>query len=185
MTKKILISLAVAAALILGVLYGKGLLNVHQADHPPASLQALTLQKSPKPAPPISFSDASGARYGLAAFKGRYVLVNMWATYCAPCVAELPALARLKASVPGLTVLAVDLGHDKANVAGAFLKAHQAAALPALVDDKITMMAAFRVFALPTTVLIDPKGQVIARAEGAAKWDAPESVDYFKQLTGS
>ena len=68
------------------------------------------------------------ARHALAAFKGHYVLLNLWATWCAPCVAELPSLAKLQAAVPGLTVLAVDVGRDKADAAGAFLKSHNAGA---------------------------------------------------------
>jgi hypothetical protein len=81
----------------------------------------------------------------------------------------------------------VDLtGHSEtAAMSDSFLKSHQAGALGALVDSNVQMMAAFRVPALPTTVLIDPNGNMIARAEGPAEWATPESVDYFKALTGS
>lgn len=182
---KIVTVLAAVAAIASGFLYGKGLLNVHQGAVKPASLAVLELQKTPKAAPRVAFTDAAGGRHALSAFKGRYVLLNMWATYCAPCVAELPALTRLKGAVPGLKVLAVDLGRDKPAVADAFLKSHDAAGLGTLVDTDKSMMSAFRVYALPTTVLIDPEGKVVARAEGPAEWAAPESVDYFKALTGS
>ena len=186
MTKKILISLAAIAALALGVLYGKGLLNVHQGDHPPATLAALVPEKAPKSAPDIGFTDAKGVRHALTELKGRYVLLNMWATWCAPCVSELPALAQLKRSVPSLKVIAVDLtGHETPGQADAFLKSHHAGALDTLVDTEVTLMRSFGVAALPTTVLIDPTGKVIARAEGPAQWSAPESVDYFKNLAGS
>ena len=102
MTKKIIISLAVIIAVALGVLYGKGLLSVHQGLEPPASLSALALEKSPKTAPAVQFTDAKGSRHALDAFQGRYVLLNLWATWCGPCVKELPALARLLASPPVL-----------------------------------------------------------------------------------
>jgi thiol-disulfide isomerase/thioredoxin len=184
-TAKILTCLAAILAVASGVLYGKGLLNVHQEAHPPATLAALTLEKSPKPAPSIGFSDVAGGRHALGELKGRYVLLNMWATWCAPCVSELPALAQLKSAVPGLVVIAVDLGRDKAPEADAFLKSHHAGTLGTFVDNEITMMRSFGVAGLPTTVLIDPSGKVIARAEGPAQWSAPESVDYFKELTGS
>ncbi|HUO02260.1 MAG TPA: hypothetical protein VMU31_05745, partial [Rhizomicrobium sp.] len=75
MTKKIIISLAVIAALALGVLYGKGLLSVHQGFQPPASLAVLKLEKTQKPAPDVHFTDAVGDRHALDAFHGRYVLL--------------------------------------------------------------------------------------------------------------
>jgi cytochrome oxidase Cu insertion factor (SCO1/SenC/PrrC family) len=80
MTKKIIISLAVIIAVALGVLYGKGLLSVHQGLEPPAALSALALEKAPKTAPNVQFTDAKGTRYALDAFRGRYVLLNLWAT---------------------------------------------------------------------------------------------------------
>lgn len=186
-TAKIVTVLAIIAAIASGVLYGKGLLNVHQGPVKPASLAVLELQKTPKAAPAVTFTDAQGGRHALGDFKGRYVLLNLWATWCAPCVSELPALTRLKAQVPGLKVLAVDLTgrRETPAMADTFLKQHQAGALGALVDIDVKMMAAFRAVALPTTLLIDPSGKIVARAEGPAEWAAPESVDYFKTLTGS
>ena len=183
---KIVTVLAAVAAIASGFLYGKGLLNVHQGAAPkPASLAILQVQNPAKTAPQVAFTDAAGVRHALSALKGRYVLLNMWATWCAPCVAELPALTRLKGAVPGLQVIAVDLGRDTPAVANDFLKSHNAARLGTLVDTDKAMMTAFRVYALPVTVLIDPDGKVIARAEGPAEWATPEAVDYFKALTGS
>jgi len=185
-TAKILTCLAVAAAIALGVLYGKGLLSVHEARVKPASLAVLEAQNPAKAAPDVQFVDAAGGRHALGAFKGRYVLLNLWATWCAPCVSELPALARLKAQVPGLAVLAVDLTgrSETPAMADAFLKQHQAGALGALVDSDVKMMAAFRAVALPTTLLIDPSGKIVARAEGPAPWDSPDAVAYFKEVAG-
>jgi thiol-disulfide isomerase/thioredoxin len=185
-TAKILTCLAVASAIVLGVLYGKGLLSVHQARVKPASLAALAAQNPAKAAPEVVFVDAAGGRHALSAFKGRYVLLNLWATWCAPCVAELPALARLKAQVPGLAVLAVDIWkRDKPAEIDAFLKAHQAASLGTLADADNKMIAAFAAVSFPTTLLIDPSGKIVARAEGPAPWDQPDAVAYFKELAGS
>src|ERR1700753_1301764 len=122
-TAKIVTVLAAIAAIASGFLYGKGLLNVHQAAVKPASLAVLALEKAPKAAPAVAFVDLKGSRHALAGFKGRYVLLNLWSTWCAPCVSELPALTRLKDQVPGLQVLAVDLtGHSATPaVSGGFL----------------------------------------------------------------
>src|SRR6185312_5826685 len=104
---------AVLAAL--AVLYG---IAPSQAKlNPPAPLKA---EAKPAPVPKVSFVDAKGGKHSLADYKGHYVLLNLWATWCAPCVAELPALTKLKATVPGLAVVAVDVGHDKSDVAEAF-----------------------------------------------------------------
>jgi thiol-disulfide isomerase/thioredoxin len=184
MTKKIIISLAVIAALALGVLYGKGLLSVHQGFQPPASLSVLALEKAPKPAPDVHFTDAAGGRHALDAFRGRYVLLNMWATWCGPCVNELPSLARLATFAPGLKVLAIDTDHEKVDAAG-FLKSHGAGSLPVYVDSERMMLRSFVVPGLPTTILIGPDGKVIARAEGPADWGSEEAVAYFKRITGS
>jgi thiol-disulfide isomerase/thioredoxin len=183
-TKKIIISLAVIAALALGVLYARGLLNVHQGMEPPASLAALKLEKMPKSAPDVAFTDAAGARHTLQSFRGRFVLLNLWATWCGPCVNELPALARLSVYAPGVRVIAVNMDRGQVDAA-AFLKEHQAKALPVYRDTEVSLMRNFVAVSLPLTVLIDPTGKVVARAEGPADWDTPEAVAYFKRITGT
>ena len=172
-TSLVLLTMAV------GVLYGIGAPPVHAGPAMPGPLAA---QKPAKAAPAVSFTDAGGARHTLASYKGHYVLLNMWATWCAPCVAELPALTRLKAAAPGVTVLAVNMDRGQVDAAG-FLKSHNAAALGSMRDTDITLMRSFGAFGLPTTVLIDPKGNVVARAEGPATWDSPASIAYFKSLS--
>ncbi|HVV29197.1 MAG TPA: TlpA disulfide reductase family protein [Rhizomicrobium sp.] len=184
MTKKIIIVSALIVAVVLGVLYGKGLVSVHQGLAPPSELAALKLEKTPKPAPDVAFTDAQGVRHTLASLRGRYVLLNLWATWCAPCVAELPALARLKVFAPGVQVIAVNTDRGDVDAAG-FLKSHQAGALGVYRDSDIAMIRSFGAYGLPMTALIDPKGNVIAKAEGPADWDSPDAVAYFKRITGS
>jgi thiol-disulfide isomerase/thioredoxin len=185
MTKKIIISLAVIAALVMGVLYGKGLLSVHQGMEPPAALSALVLEKAPKTAPDVHFAGPKDTRHALSAFRGRYVLLNLWATWCGPCVNELPSLARLSRFAPGVRVVAVDTGDKDTVDAAAFLKEHDAGNLVAYRDNEKVMMRSFVAFSLPMTVLIDPQGKVVAKATGPADWGSPEAVKYFKRITGS
>ena len=185
MTKKIIISLAVIAALAMGVLYGKGLLSVHQGLTPPASLSVLVLEKAPKTAPDVHFADGSGGRHALDAFRGRYVLLNLWATWCGPCVNELPSLARLSRFAPGLKVVAVDTADRSTVDAAGFLKSHDAAALAVYRDNETVMMKSFGAYGLPMTILIDPAGKIVAKAEGPADWGSPEAVAYFKRITGT
>jgi thiol-disulfide isomerase/thioredoxin len=163
----------------LAVLYGIGAAPVHAGSVLPAPLKAV---KAPKTAPPVAFYDAGGKRHALSEYKGRYVLMNFWATYCVPCVVELPALAKLKGMVPGVSVLAVDItGHQEtAAMAQAFLKSHNAAVLEPMLDKDVTMMRSFVLYAIPTTVLIDPQGREVARATGPGEWAAPQMVAYLK-----
>ncbi len=91
------LTIAVAAGTLLAVLYGIIALAVHARTRPPASLAPLALTRNAAPVPQVAFADAKGNPHTLAEFKGRYVLLNLWASWCAPCVRELPALARLQA----------------------------------------------------------------------------------------
>jgi thiol-disulfide isomerase/thioredoxin len=167
----------IAAAFVLLYLRHGG---VH-ASAPPATLAALH-GETPKTVPDVDFSDASGGRHALSAFKGHYVLLNLWATWCAPCVKELPALATLQGAVgpARLTVLTVNVGHGGAAETAAFLKAHNAGTLPVYLDSDAAFIRAFGAFGLPLSILIDPQGHEVARALGPANWDAPDSIAYFK-----
>ena len=129
----------------------------------PEPLSALS--KAPA-VPQTPFADAQGGKHRIADFKGHYVLVNLWATWCAPCVAELPALTKLQQAVPGLKVVAVDVGHDKSDVAEAFLKSHHVAELGTYVDTDLALLHAFGAYGLPTTVLISPSGRTRGRHVG-------------------
>lgn len=174
---------AVAAAVVAGLLYTT-LAPVEAVPAPPQTIGKLEPDKKPVALPAVAFNDAAGGRHTLAEFKGRYVLLNLWATWCAPCVQELPALAGLQAAVPKerLMVVAVDVGRGSAADAASFLKAHHAGALPVYVDSDIALIRAFGAFGLPLSILIDPDGREVARAVGPGAWDAPDAIDYFKNL---
>jgi len=157
---------------------------VHAVGQPPEALSGLKVLKTPKPVPAVAFTDARGGRHSLSDFKGRYVLLNLWATWCAPCVRELPALASLKRQAdPGtLEVVAVNVGRSTAAETQTFLKGHAASALAVYVDNNLALMRAFGAYGLPMTVLIDPEGREVAQAFGPQQWAAPGAVDYFNGL---
>ena len=98
---------------------------------------------------------------------------NLWATWCAPCVSELPSLAKLQAAVPGLKVLAVDVGHDKADAGRLPQKPQAGRAGRLCAMTELALMRAFGAYGLPTTVLIDPNGKVVA-APKARRMGSPE-----------
>ncbi|HWA92618.1 MAG TPA: TlpA disulfide reductase family protein [Rhizomicrobium sp.] len=174
---------AVLGLAVLGVLYGIRSGAVHAAPAPPQTLARLTPSKAPAAVASVAFTGADGKHHAVSELKGHYVLLNLWAVWCAPCVKELPALAKLQAGAPNLKVVPVDVARGTPADAAAFLKAHGAASLPAYIDTDLALMRAFGAYGLPLTVLIDDKGREVARAVGPAEWDAPDSIAYFKALT--
>ena len=166
---------------------GLGCCEPTKRNGPPATPAALSKLKAerPNPVPHITFAGGDRAIHNLEELRGRYVLLNLWATWCAPCVRELPALGRLQAAVTKrqLVIVPVNVGRGTAAETAAFLKINKAG-LPVYLDTKNAFLHAFGAYGLPLTVLIDPKGREIARASGAVHWDAKESIAYFGSLKG-
>lgn len=126
-------------------------------------------------APTAAFTDASGKTTTLATFRGKPLLVNLWATWCAPCVAELPTLDALAKREAGrLTVLAVsqDLEPTKA---AEFWEKRRLPALALYTDPDVKLSTAYSA-TLPTTVLYDSAGKEVVRVTGGMDWAGPEAA---------
>jgi len=138
----------------------------------------------PVAAPNVAFSLADGTVRHLAEFRGRGMLINFWATWCRPCVAEMPALAKLSAAVAPLDVAVMPLSDDRggAAVVRRFYDAHDITALPILLDQSGDAARAFNIRGFPTTILVDPKGLEQARLEGAADWSSKDAVALVSKL---
>lgn len=176
------IAAAIAAGAILAVVYVTRGGPVHAQA--PDTLAHFALSKNPPPLPDVAFSDALTKRHTLKEYRGRYVLLNLWATWCAPCVKELPSLAKLqKAMGDKLAVVPVDVGRNEALDAAQFMKSHGAGTLPVYLDSNVALVRAFRAYGLPLTVLIGPDGKEVGRANGDADWGADESVRYLQAIT--
>jgi thiol-disulfide isomerase/thioredoxin len=141
-------------------------------------MKSLSVEAQPAPAPQIPFADASGKSHTLADYKGRVVVLNLWATWCGPCVAEMPTLAKLQSAEAGKAVailpVSVDREEDKANAEDFIAKR---APLGFYTEPTYALARAFTpaVEGLPTTVLIDPAGRVRARLSGGADWSGPDA----------
>jgi thiol-disulfide isomerase/thioredoxin len=173
----------VAAAAVLYGIIGR---DVHATASPPAVLDKLKLTQGRPAAPDIGFVDAMSKPFKLADFHGRYMLVNLWATWCGPCINELPELARLQKELPQdrITVVPVDvLERLDAEKLGAFLAMHGADGLPVYIDNDRATQRGFIANELPLTVLIDAEGREVARAAGGQKWDDPASAAYLKAIS--
>ena len=148
--------------------------NTADSGSPSAALGQLTPVDPPRPAPELSFAARDGSPAQLADFHGHWLLVNLWATWCAPCVREMPSLDRLQAKLGDrLTVLAVSQDRGGAQVVDPFLAKLSLAALHIYLDPKAALGKGLGARGLPTTFLVDGEGRLRAQLEGAAEWDSP------------
>ncbi len=145
-------------------------------------IAALTLNKTPRPAVALAFLDASGAQTSLADFKGKTVLLNLWATWCVPCRAEMPALDRLQASRGSdrFEVVAINIDTARLDKRQAFLTEAGVTSLHTYADPTAdvfqTLKQAGKVLGLPTTLLIDPNGCELGIMPGPADWSGPDAL---------
>jgi thiol-disulfide isomerase/thioredoxin len=137
---------------------------------------------TPKPLPDLAFQDADDKPLRFADFRGRALLINFWATWCAPCVKEMPSLDRLQAMFPENKFLILPLSIDgptRPKVAP-FYKDQKLTHLGIYFDKGRKAMQALDVSLLPTSILVDPTGRELGRLEGDADWDMPEGVALMK-----
>jgi thiol-disulfide isomerase/thioredoxin len=146
---------------------------------------ALKLTEPPVTAPAISFVAADGSEHHLADFIGRGMVVNLWATWCGPCVAEMPSLAALSKTLAPNDIAVLPLSSDRggASVVEAFYKEHGITGLPVLLDPKSAAAHAWRARGIPTSVIIDRQGRERGRLEGSADWSTPAAAELVRKLT--
>ena len=131
-----------------------------------------------------TFTDPDGRPVMLAAFKGKPVLVNLWATWCAPCVKELPTLDKLAAG-GAIEVLAVSQDSGPHASVVAFLKDHQIGTLKSYQDDKMALSGALGPdTVLPTSILIDANGKEVWRYVGDLDWTGPDAAKLLSEAGG-
>jgi thiol-disulfide isomerase/thioredoxin len=141
------------------------------------SMTAFVFKKAPAELPEIAFVDASGAARTLKDFRGKTVLLNLWATWCAPCREEMPALDRLQKELGSDTFEVVALAVDRGGLDAAkkFLDSINIANLKLYADATTRSGSALKVIGMPTTILIDKEGREIGRLPGPAAWDSGEA----------
>jgi thiol-disulfide isomerase/thioredoxin len=129
--------------------------------------------------PVSTFVDGAGKPHTFGEFKGKVVVFNIWAEWCAPCVEEMPTLAGLQKAFAGKDVVVVPIAFgypDKLDSAKAKLKELVGDALPFYYDDKFNVNADAKSGAFPSTIIYDRQGKEQARLIYPAKWDAPDAV---------
>lgn len=157
------------------------------ADYPPTAgeMQEFVLLEKRAPAPDVPFLDGKERDTRLSNYFGDVLLVNFWATWCAPCIEEMPSLARLADAFEGQPFRLMAISQDRGGrgVAEPFIR--ERLGLPNLqifYDPKLQLGRAFGARGLPSTYLIDRKGRLIGGLEGAAEWDGPDAKALIRHV---
>jgi thiol-disulfide isomerase/thioredoxin len=152
-----------------------------------SGLAKLVRAESPKPLADFAFADGDGAERKLSDFRGKVVLVNLWATWCAPCKIEMPGLDRLQAQLGGddFTVLPISLDLGGPDKPKRYLEANNLANLGFYQSASTKLIQQFGAPGLPFTMLVDREGREIARLAGPAEWDSPEAIAIIREAMAS
>ena len=151
----------------------------------PAGAQApagFAMHDSPRPLPEIQFENGQGEAMTLADFRGKVVLLNIWATWCAPCRREMPTLERLQAELggPDFEVVALSIDRKGLPVVKEFYEELGLQELGMYVDASANASRELSALGVPTTLLIDREGNELGRLAGPAEWDSPEMVSFIR-----
>jgi thiol-disulfide isomerase/thioredoxin len=177
--------------LILAVLYTALAISANPAVADVAKAESLregTMKKlifnAPKPVSDESCTDASGTKLTLAEFQGKYLLVNFWATWCAPCRKEMPQLAELQEEFGGDTfqVVTIATGRNPLPAIDRFFDEIGVVNLPKYLDPRSSLARDSGVLGLPITLILDPEGREIARMRGDAEWNGESAKAVIRAL---
>jgi thiol-disulfide isomerase/thioredoxin len=152
------------------------------------ALEKLTVLEEPPPQPDTALTDAAGAETNLAALHGKVVLVNLWATWCAPCREEMPTLASLHQRFEhrGFMVAPVSVDQPEAQAdAKDALAAMSGGALPFFAAPGMSFATSLGVRGLPVSILYDREGRELARLVGSADWASPEAASLIEAALGA
>ena len=147
-----------------------------------ATAEGLTIVSPPRIAPSFSLQDLHGKTHTLKDYRGRIVVVNFWATWCPPCVLEMPSLQRAWTQLrdDDIQVLAINMGQPLEDIA-VFTRKYPVD-FPILLDRAVTVSDAWDVRGLPVTFVLNAQGQIVLQAMGERKWDDPALLEEVRRL---
>ncbi|MDQ0468225.1 thiol:disulfide interchange protein TlpA [Labrys wisconsinensis] len=199
-----LVALAGVAAGVAGVYgIGSGARNGESAACPGAAaltaklgplargeVAALNVAATPQPLVPLAFARPDGSPATLADFKGRTVLLNLWATWCVPCRKEMPALDALQADLggPGFEVVSVNIDTNRVDRAASFLDEIKVDRLTRYADHSARIFQDLKAqglaFGMPTTLVVDRQGCMLASLAGPAEWASEDAKAFVRAAMG-
>lgn len=149
-------------------------------------MRKLNVHAAPQGVSEATFEDAGGETHRLADWQGKHVLVNFWATWCAPCREEMPSLSALQSELGGEAFEVVTIATGRNTVEGIerFFDEVGVENLPVFIDDG-TVARDMAVLGLPITVILDPEGREIARLQGDADWNGAAAQALVTALVGA
>jgi thiol-disulfide isomerase/thioredoxin len=153
---------------------------VQAESGPPVEGQVQNFEVFPQPVETtdVTVLTKDGGKTTLNQFRGKYIVLNFWATWCGPCIRELPSLERLDAALPDDRAQVVLVSQDRAGFKQTerFLKKLDVNFPDNFVDERLKFSRALGIVSLPTTLLIGPDGKEVGRLVGHAEWDSPEAL---------
>lgn len=174
--------------ILLALFYTALVQGANAADIAPllvGDMQGLIVRADPAVLPDAALMDLADGAQDLAQFRGRWALVNFWATWCAPCRAEMPSFGRLASARPDLAVVPIATGRNLVPQITRFVAEAGVAGLPHLRDPQMALASQIGILGLPVTILLDPEGREVARKIGDAQWDSPEALAVLDALTAA
>jgi thiol-disulfide isomerase/thioredoxin len=172
----------IATAAALAAAAGRSKCAVADDDLPDAA-DALT-RVMPQPAPRVTFATPGGRHLTLADYAGKILVFNLWATWCRPCVAEIPSFAQAapQLAASGVLILPVSIDLNGAAAVRPFYAGHGISTLPILLDPNGNNLQALNTPGVPTTIVINGNGQMVAKLLGPANWNTARTRAYLGSL---
>lgn len=153
----------------------------------PSEPDLMQSAREPRALPELPFQDAQGKPMSLADFRGKVVLLNVWATWCAPCRKEMPALDRVQQQLggPGFEVVALSIDSGGVAPVRRFYDEIGIRTLAIYVDPSTQAATKLKTIGIPTTLLVDREGRELWRKTGPAEWDGPKHLESLRRNVGA
>jgi thiol-disulfide isomerase/thioredoxin len=147
-------------------------------------MAAFVFRKEPETLPEVKFQDGTGKERSLADWRGKVVLLNLWATWCLPCRKEMPSLDRLQKDMGSekFEVVAISVDRKGLEASRKFLEETQTQRLALYADPSARMSSELTAIGLPATLLLDPEGREIGRLLGPAEWDSEDAKRLIRSV---